>query len=169
MRKITPARVWRFCGRILYRVAWPGIYIIIRTQPPRTRVVLLHKNHILVIKDWLGSGNWTLPGGGLYQQEQAARGAVRELLEETGIRMKTSDLQKSGQFFVRSHGIPMTILGYYAEVKTRPKITLQKWEVCDHQWITPEDLMRLPHSPTVIEPLRQALSQTGRPVPDLLK
>lgn len=169
MTKRSLGRVWRLCGRILYRVAWPGIYIIIRTQPPRTRVVLMHKNHILVIKDWLGSGNWTLPGGGLYQQEQAARGAIRELMEETGIRMRASELHKSGEYFVRSHGIPMTILGYYVEVDERPNIELRKWEVCDHQWITPEKLMRLPHSPTVIQPIRQALQRTGRRVPDLLK
>lgn len=162
-------RMWRLCGRILYRMAWPGIYIIIRTQPPRTRVVLFHNDHLLVIKDWLGSGNWTLPGGGLYQQEQAARGAVRELMEETGIRLRPKDLQKTGEFFVRSHSIPMHIVGYVAQVESRPPVNLRKWEVCDHQWVTPAQFMRLQHSPTAVEPLRQALRKTGRRVPDLLK
>ncbi len=36
-----------------------------------------------------GEGTWTMPGGKLHFQESFEEGAMRETMEETGIKLKT--------------------------------------------------------------------------------
>lgn len=51
--------------------------------------VVIQSGHILVVKrgNMPGRGLWALPGGFLNQKERLRDGAIRELLEETGIRL----------------------------------------------------------------------------------
>lgn len=151
-------RMWRVCGRIVYWIGWPGVYVILRTQPPRTRVVLMFDGKILLIQNWMGAGTWTLPGGGLYQQEQAAIGASRELFEEVGLRLQPSQLVSLGSFKVRSHGIPVTIVGYTVTLSHKPRIRLRGIEVADYCWVTPQEITALHLSATASEPIAQALA-----------
>lgn len=153
-------RLWIAIGRAAYWIGWPGIYIILRTQPPRTRVVVVVDSHILMIRDWLGPGSWTLPGGGLYQQESSATGACRELFEETGISLRPKDLQSLGQYKVRSHGIPVSIAAYYVQLHKRPKIRLRLFEVLDYQWVHLSEITHLQLSQTAHWPLRTYLNRS---------
>ncbi len=56
---------------------------------------ILHGDLILLIKKSRGPyrGKWDLPGGGLEFGESASDGLVREVLEETGLKIKKYDLQ----------------------------------------------------------------------------
>lgn len=53
--------------------------------------VVIQSGHILVVKRGSepGKGLWALPGGFINQNERSADAAVRELIEETGIRLAT--------------------------------------------------------------------------------
>jgi 8-oxo-dGTP diphosphatase len=57
---------------------------------PRASVVILRNDgaEILMVQHRRKDGNtyWQLPGGGLHSDESAEEGALRELLEETGLR-----------------------------------------------------------------------------------
>lgn len=55
--------------------------------------VLLGKRHDEAEKadsELSGEGTWTMPGGKLHFQESFEEGAIRETLEETGIKLKTT-------------------------------------------------------------------------------
>ena len=63
-----------------------------------TDAVVIQSGHILVVErgNMPGRGLWALPGGFLNQKERLRQGAIRELVEETGIRLaegkKTKEL-----------------------------------------------------------------------------
>ena len=56
---------------------------------------------------------WTLPGGKIDEGELPGPAALRELEEETGIKLKMGDLQFVGVFTHRWRGIPCKCWGYY--------------------------------------------------------
>lgn len=49
-------------------------------------------NKILLVKIAYGSGNWTLPGGRLEENESPYEGVKREFLEETGYVVEVENL-----------------------------------------------------------------------------
>ena len=49
-------KIWMVLGRISFWITWPGIWFIVRITPPRTRVILIHDNKLLITQDWLGAG-----------------------------------------------------------------------------------------------------------------
>jgi 8-oxo-dGTP diphosphatase len=52
-----------------------------RNEDPKKASSLLH-----------GEGSWTMPGGKLHFQEHLKEGAIREVLEETGIKIKSLEI-----------------------------------------------------------------------------
>lgn len=62
------------------------------------RVIVEHDGTYLVVRPWLGSGAWLLPGGGIWRGEPLAEAAARELNEETGIAIDPDDLVLLGEF-----------------------------------------------------------------------
>ncbi|SFR87861.1 8-oxo-dGTP diphosphatase [Agromyces sp. CF514] len=63
---------------------------LLREHEGRTEVLLGRKRH------GLGVGNFVGPGGKLEPGESAAEAMVREVLEETGIRVEPRDLEPRG-------------------------------------------------------------------------
>ncbi|MEK7067617.1 MAG: NUDIX domain-containing protein, partial [Patescibacteria group bacterium] len=62
----------------------------------RDNKVLLGKRHDDPLKadsELHGEGTWTMPGGKLHLQESLEAGAVREVLEETGIAITAEQLK----------------------------------------------------------------------------
>ncbi len=79
-------RIWVIAGKITYLIIYPILVLVIRFTK-RTRVIVIYENKILVVKGWLSTGKWILPGGGLHRNELPSIGAKRELLEETNIKI----------------------------------------------------------------------------------
>ncbi|GAA1514683.1 8-oxo-dGTP diphosphatase [Agromyces terreus] len=63
---------------------------LLRERGGRTEVLLGRKKH------GLGAGNLVGPGGKLESGESATDAAVREVLEETGLRVRAADLEPRG-------------------------------------------------------------------------
>lgn len=131
---------WTALGRGLFWITWPGIWLVVRLTPPRTRVVVVHDNKTLLVKDWLGNGQWNFPGGGLHRGELPLLGAVRELREETGIVVKASDLQGFGTIHARSSGITSQLICSYVGVPALSIVTLQRFEILEYCWANVKDL-----------------------------
>jgi 8-oxo-dGTP pyrophosphatase MutT (NUDIX family) len=55
-------------------------------------------NEVLLVRNWIGSQKWEMPGGGVKRNEDPAVGARRELFEETGIKAKPQELTHLGLF-----------------------------------------------------------------------
>ena len=77
-----------------YRARWAG-----SPFPPifvTTDAVVVQSGHVLLIrrKDYPGKGLWALPGGFLGQTETIIDAAIRELVEETSIKLQPEVLER---------------------------------------------------------------------------
>lgn len=75
-------------GLLTYRLVKPAFRLYPRTL--RVRCLVMREGRILLVKNWLGRGQWTLPGGGVQRAETGPEAAVRELREELGIHFAAS-------------------------------------------------------------------------------
>lgn len=157
----TIRSLWVKLGRAVYWATWPGIWLVIQLSPPRTRLALIHKGKVLLVKDWLGNGEWTLPGGGLKRHEPVEVGAARELLEETSILVDSKTLKNIGSFRVKTNGIPVRIAGFWKEAKQVPKVTARKGELIGFMWADKQQLQKLPLNTTARAVLVSLPKQTG--------
>ena len=77
------------------------------------------------VKDWPLS--WEFPAGSALAGESSAEGAVRELEEETGVRVDVGDLVLVGRLVERQALFDL----YVARVAGDPALTLDPDEVCE--------------------------------------
>lgn len=68
-----------------FRVA--GFYLYnLMFRVPRARVLVWNEhNELLLVRNWGGRRQWSLPGGGVKRSEQHIEAARRELYEEIGL------------------------------------------------------------------------------------
>ena len=69
-----------------------GVGIVVVTKDKK---ILLHKEYRYPIQDY----SWEIQGGGIDEGETLEEAAVRELEEETGIKVEESELQNLGVFY----------------------------------------------------------------------
>lgn len=137
-------KIWTCVGKLIYLIGWPAIYFIIRLSPQRTRILVLSEGKLLLTKDWIGTGSWSIPGGGLHVNENPVNGALRELKEETGLNLKSSDLQKLGNLTTKNNGINTKLIVYKTEFLTKPKVIINGNEIIDFTWVGSIKLKRIP-------------------------
>ncbi len=92
-------------------------------------------HEVLVVKGWLGSGKWFLPGGGLHRNEDSIVGALRELNEEVGIQLNEGQLQYIGDGRIHTKGLQFAYEQFVAVLPTKPKLKMQKLEIIDMAWL----------------------------------
>ncbi|MBX3082228.1 MAG: NUDIX domain-containing protein [Anaerolineae bacterium] len=66
----------------------------------RTRVLVTHANDLLLLEPESPGDGWRLPGGGLEQNESLSECGEREVLEETGIAVKVTNVAFLREFVV---------------------------------------------------------------------
>lgn len=121
------------------------------TGQQRARVLVRDTDdNVLLIWERIGTNRWALPGGGIQRNEMPIHAATRELHEETGVQVASSDLQ-----FVGFFGDSMTKAGYDAHVFTTVidrKNPLARGynqlEIMDMRWF-PAERLPSPLSPFV--------------------
>ena len=85
-------------GRAIFRGTACVISLIFRTVPQKDRVrVIVYRDDgdILLVKNRFSRQEWALPGGGVKHNESYEQAAVRETLEEIGL--KIDNLQYLGK------------------------------------------------------------------------
>ncbi len=152
--------MWRKLGRIMYWVVWPGSWVYLRGST-RTRLLLLCGDELLLVENWLGNGQWNLPGGGLHKHEDPQTGLIREVFEETGITLDNNKLRQLGAEPFKHHGFSYTCYYFMAELERKPAVKHQRLEIVDSTWAARTDITSQQHSPDVIRAL-QLLDSTGR-------
>jgi ADP-ribose pyrophosphatase len=99
---------------------------------------------------------WAIPGGMLEIGETLQAGAEREILEETGIRIKAGKpiytfdfLQRDEVGRLRIHYVIVEMEATYLGAEIRAAD-----DALDVRWVTPEECDILPVSPTTLQILR---------------
>ncbi|MDO8470425.1 MAG: NUDIX domain-containing protein [bacterium] len=96
------------------------------------RKILLQK------RDWKKGvrypGRWAIPGGAREERETFAECAVREIVEETGVRVSVSDLQALTDFSYSHKGVSYTgriFLCYVGDVEIQSNEGQMYWKTLE--------------------------------------
>jgi 8-oxo-dGTP pyrophosphatase MutT (NUDIX family) len=128
-------RFLQLIGTIAFFCAWPAYQIYLR-RGPRTRIVLVHKDKILAVKNWVSDGKWSLPGGGLHKNEAMLEGAVRELREETSLKLDPRQLHHLADAKYHSYGLSFDFHVLEATVGS-DAVRAQVIEIAEMEWLPP--------------------------------
>ncbi len=115
---------------------------------PSVRVVIQKGDKILLCKEkaeGIYPSHWSLPGGGIEENEDPKIAAMREIKEETGLAIKDLDLNSviMVNYISPAHG-NTTAISHYFYVKTDDELdTRLETDTERCEWMEVEDAMRL--------------------------
>lgn len=135
-------RLKQSIGKRAYWFLSPLVGVALNFGAVRTRVFIIVGDEILVVKNWFGPGTWSLPGGGVHRNEDPKTGAVREVLEEVGVRLHEEQLRTLTEQPMRLiHGSArINVMVYAVVLPEKPVLTLQKNEISGSAWMLPEKI-----------------------------
>jgi 8-oxo-dGTP diphosphatase len=146
---------------LLYRVAYKGAYRmmrvywkVLRPQVHGALVAIWHKGEILLVKNSYVR-YWSLPGGYVHRGETGREAALRELLEETGIRAAPGDLKLSLDHQHNWEGKREHVEIFDLELDDRPWIEVDNREVVEADFFTPQKALEL----ELFEPIRRIVEK----------
>lgn len=122
-----------YFGRTVFWITWPALWLMLRWSH-RTRLLLICGDEFLVLRGWLGSGEWGLPGGGLHRGEDQVKGLLREVEEETGLLLSPDQLTHAFDGLYKSRGMSFAFHSYVAVLKTKPPVKRQPREISEIMW-----------------------------------
>jgi 8-oxo-dGTP pyrophosphatase MutT (NUDIX family) len=142
-------KLYGLLGRLIYWLIWPGTWLYLRWSQ-RTRVIVLYRGEMLVVTKWLSNGLYHLPGGGILPDESSAKGAVRELYEETGITLHEDEVELLVSETYQHAGFRFMCHYYVFRASSRPIVNRRWMEIIDSNWLSRQDLSSDTCSPEVI-------------------
>jgi 8-oxo-dGTP diphosphatase len=143
-------RVAYRCAYKLMRVYWKAL----RPQVHGALVAIWNAGEILLVKNSYVR-YFSLPGGYVHRQETAREAAIRELLEETGVRAAPSDLQLALDVQHDWEGKREHIEIFDLDLSHRPQIKVDNREVLEARFFTPQAALKL----ELFEPLRRVIER----------
>lgn len=132
-------KLWQRLGQTVFYASIPLLYFYLRLHK-RTRVLIVAENKALLVKGWLGSGKWTLPGGGRHIGESATDGAIRELCEETGIQPAPDKLQDVGEAKFARYGLRFTYQQFIIELPKVVQPHIRRLEITSAVWMPIDEI-----------------------------
>jgi len=134
MTRTIARKAWRYVGVVLFWFFWP-LLIIYLGRSERTRLLIVCGDEVLLVRPWLGTDHWALPGGGLHADESPLQGVIREVQEETSIHLQPSDIQPLFSAPYKFRGF--RYFGHYfvAVLPKKPPLKKQRFEVAEASWI----------------------------------
>lgn len=132
--------VWIKAGKTAFWLSWPALFAYLYASK-RTRIIIIYKGEVLLVKSWLGPGQWKLPGGGLHLGEDTIMGALREVEEETGIQLDPKEIKFLEKRRISESGLSSKLIIYTIELLKRPTLRPQKLELVDAKWLQIKDVL----------------------------
>lgn len=141
-------KLWKHLGTAAFWLGWLGIYAYLRFGK-RTKLLVRHKDQVLLVKNWLGPDEWSLPGGGIRLGEEPLEAALRELREETEIQLTSSDLKLVSKSLLKTHGLKFISYVYEANLPKLPKTSAHGMDITEAAWFNRQELASQRLSPEV--------------------
>lgn len=114
-------RTFEVVGRVAHKGATPFMRLYLRNKHVRVRVLIINDHkEVLLVRSWFSHQRWTLPGGGIKRIETPAEAAVREVFEETGLRIAVDHLHELGTFTNPAPKAPYTVACFKVDIPKRP-------------------------------------------------
>lgn len=130
-------------------VAW-----LLLMWPPRAYVMIEHDNKLLLVNNWLGSGDWSFPGGGVHKGEDSKVGACREVFEEVGLKILPSELKFLTEGFVKYLFGGKKFIIYKVVLDNKPIIKLDP-ELNGYVWVDKDKVNNYQIGKEVIDSLKE--------------
>lgn len=127
-------KLWQMSGTMAFWLSYPALLLYLRFGW-RTRIVVMVDDEVLLVKGWLGSGQWQLPGGGVHSRELPAVAACRELKEEVGVTVTPDTLKLLYQDEVRQTGLRYKYYCYALKLKHKPAVRRRGFEITNIAWL----------------------------------
>lgn len=86
---------------------------------------------------------WGIPAGKVDKGETDSQTAVRELFEETGIKLSENSLDYLGHLPIEYNTLIVDFLIFTASFDNTPAVELSSREHIDYQWIKPIEVLEL--------------------------
>lgn len=128
-------------GRGIFWLSWPILRIILHGSL-RTRIVIESDGEALLLRGWYDGNNWSLPGGGVHKNESTKQSAIREVAEETGIKLTEPQLVDLGRDTYDKAGLKFDIQRYGCRLKTKPHTQKQRSEIIALEWFSLTNLQK---------------------------
>lgn len=132
-------KLWALLGVIAYWLSLPLLHVYLRGTS-RTRVLVTSGTDVLVVKPWLGNGKWILPGGGMHRNEPAKSAALRELREETGIRVTEAEYVRA--YVYNEDRLLFNYELFTVKLEKKPELKRQLLEIVDIAWVPANKLSK---------------------------
>lgn len=126
--------VRQILGPVVFWLSYPIVWIYLRIGS-RSRVLIIVDGSVLLVKGWLGLGQWSLPGGGLHKGEEPALGAAREVKEELGITIPNRQLHKMYEAVAQHYGLKFRYTCFSVTLTERPQLRRQPIEIAETAWL----------------------------------
>lgn len=119
--------------------------------------IVVRDNKVLLVKrsQSPGQGLWAIPGGRVELGETLQQAAEREILEETGLKIRAGDplytfevIEPDDVGRIQFHYVIVDLMADYLGGEINPND-----DVSEARWVTPEELKDLPVSETTREVL----------------
>ncbi|CAN5649497.1 hypothetical protein BH23PAT2_BH23PAT2_06710 [soil metagenome] len=148
--------VWTGMGILAFWLSWPFLFVLMY-HTTRVRVLVHHNEQILLVRNWYGSGQWQLPGGGLKRGESPENGARRELMEEISLRITPSQLtQLTSLRVVHEKQLRFTCQTFSCQLSDREQVKPGHYDIDAYSWVSVDEALQEYHISTSA---RRALTQ----------
>jgi 8-oxo-dGTP pyrophosphatase MutT (NUDIX family) len=144
---------WQAVGRLIRWLLYPFIWLALK-RTARTRLFLRSGDQLLLVKNWLGNGKWSLPGGGIKAGETPLLAVCREVFEETGLKIAPELLKP---LFIATQEDTELSFPYHcfqAELTgERPEMSRRSLEIAELAWLPWQQLSAVNANPDVLRAL----------------
>jgi 8-oxo-dGTP pyrophosphatase MutT (NUDIX family) len=143
--------------RVTYRLAYKVMRVYWKALHPQVHgalVAIWSDGQILLIKNSYVR-YYSLPGGYVHRGETGREAAVRETLEETGVRAAPADLRLALDLQHDWEGKREHVEIFDLELPHRPLVKVDNREVVEARFFTPEEALKL----ELFDPLRTVIER----------
>lgn len=134
-------RLWLVIGKLGFWLSWPVQRVVLPRQH-RTRVIIAAEDKVLVVRGWIGTGQWELPGGGVHKREDLVQAAIREVREETGLELQPKQLTKLFEMESQSYKLPFTFTCFSVDLPEPVSAKGRQVEIVDTAWLKPQNITK---------------------------